>query len=128
MSVPTTQPPGKDWLEIVRTESLETFSAYFTPDAALDASVLDEQVKGPAGIRRVFAATSGMYDTFAFTHETTRGLKTYLEWEGTTLGLTVIGVTVLTRNVAGKIESVRLLHGPRGTVLAFSEELARRLG
>jgi hypothetical protein len=39
----------------------------------------------------------------------------------------VAGVTVLTRNAAGKIESVRLMHRPLSMVLAFSAELARRL-
>jgi hypothetical protein len=122
-----TQPPGQGWLQIIREESLEAFAGHFAQDATLDASVLDEQVKGPRGIRRLFSATASMYETFAFTRETTQGSRTYLEWEGTTLGLAVVGVTILARNSVGKIESVRLMHCPRQPLLAFSAELARRL-
>jgi hypothetical protein len=43
-------------------------------------------------------------------------------------GTPAAGVTVLTRNATGKIESVRLMHRPLPMVLAFSAELARRVG
>jgi hypothetical protein len=120
--------PGRDWRQIIGRKSLDDFAAAFTEDAVLDASVLKGPVKGPSGIRSVFSATAAMYETIVFTHETTKGPKTYLEWEGKALGgLAVAGVTVLTRNAAGKIESVRLMHRPLSMVLAFSAELARRL-
>jgi hypothetical protein len=53
-----TQPPGQGWLQIIHEESLEAFAGHFAEDVSLDASVLDEQVKGPSGIRRVFSATA----------------------------------------------------------------------
>src|SRR5271170_571374 len=90
--------PGHDWLRIVHSESLETFAQWFTEDAILEATVLDESIRGASGIRRLFSAAATMYDTFVFTNEATQGAKTYLEWEGTALGgLRVVGVTVLTR-------------------------------
>jgi hypothetical protein len=105
--------PGQNWVEIIGRKSFDAFAAAFTEDAVLEASVLRDPVKGPSGIRSVFSATAAMYETFAFTHETTQGSKTYLEWEGKALGgLTAAGVTVLTRNAIGKIESVRLMHRP----------------
>jgi len=51
------------------------------------------------GVGRIavfFAATSGMYDTIAFTHETKDGSKTCLEWEGKVFGEDVGGTTILT--------------------------------
>jgi hypothetical protein len=120
--------PGRDWRQIIGRKSLDDFAAAFTEDAVLDASVLKGPVEGPSGIRTVFSATAAMYETIVFIHETTKGPKTYLEWEGKALGgLAAAGVTVLTRNAAGKIESVRLMHRPLSMVLAFSAELARRL-
>src|SRR5580700_1672028 len=104
---------GQNWVEIIGRKSLDAFAAAFTEDAVLEASVLRDPVKGPSGIRSVFSATAAMYETIAFTHETTQGSKTYLEWEGKALGgLTAAGVTVLTRNAIGKIESGRLMHRP----------------
>jgi hypothetical protein len=119
--------PGQDWQRILGRKSFDDFAAAFTEEAVLDASVLNGPVKGPSGIRSVFSATAAMYETIVFTHETTQGPKTYLEWEGKALGGRAAGVTVLTRNAAGKIESVRLMHRPLAMVLAFSAELARRL-
>jgi hypothetical protein len=119
--------PGQDWRQIIGRKSLNDFAAAFTDDAVLDASVLNGPVKGPNGIRSVFSAAAAIYETIVFTHETTQGPKTYLEWEGKALGRAVAGATVLTRNAAGKIESVRLMHRPLSIVLAFSAELARRL-
>ena len=92
------------------------------------ASVLNGPVKGPSGIRSVFSATAAMYETIVFTHDTTQGSKTYIEWDGKALGgLAAAGVTALSRNAVGKIESVRLMHRPLAMVRAFSAGLARRL-
>jgi ketosteroid isomerase-like protein len=129
MSVANDSPSaGQDWVEIIGRKSLDAFATAFTEDAVLEPSILDDPVKGPSGIRRVFSATAAMYETIVFTHETTQGSKTYLEWQGKALGgRTTAGVTVLTRNATGKVESIRLMHRPRPMVLAFSAELARRL-
>ena len=119
---------GKTGSKIIGRKPLDAFAAAFTEDVVLEASVLPDPITGPSGIRSVFSATAAIYETIGFTHETTQGSKTYLEWEGKALGgLTAAGVTVLTRNATGKIESVRLMHRPLPMVLAFSAELARRL-
>jgi ketosteroid isomerase-like protein len=78
--------PGQNWVEIIGRKSFDVFAAAFTEDAVLEASVLRDPVKGPSGIRSVLSATAAMYETIAFTHETTQGSKTYLEWEGKALG------------------------------------------
>jgi ketosteroid isomerase-like protein len=77
---------GQDWVEIIGRKSLDAFAGAFTEDAVLEASVLPDPIKGPSGIRIVFSATAAIYETIVFTHETTQGSKTYLEWEGKALG------------------------------------------
>jgi hypothetical protein len=94
----------------------------------LDASVLNGPCVGVQAIAAFFAATSGgMYETIEFTHETTTGRKTYLEWQGTAFGKQVRGTTILTRNHEGLIEHIQLYHSPLQVVVEFARELAKRL-
>ncbi len=123
-----TAAPGAAWIEIIRRPSLEAFEEAFVEEAVLEASILRTVVNGPADIRLVFVATASIYESIAFTHETIRGVKTYLEWAGTALGgRPAAGVTVLTRGRGGRIESVTLMHRPYDMVVDFSAELYRRL-
>jgi hypothetical protein len=119
--------PGQDWIAIVRKSGSHEFAAAFAAQPVLYTSVMNAPCTGIQAIAAFFAATSGMYDTIAFTDETVDGRKTYLEWEGKFFGQEVGGATILTRNEAGLIESVRLYHRPLSTVVLFSAELARRL-
>jgi hypothetical protein len=50
-----------------------------------------------------------MFDAIAFKHEVTVESRTYLVWEGTFQGNNVAGLTVLTKDAAGLIESIRVL-------------------
>jgi hypothetical protein len=119
---------GSTWLEIIRRKTPEAFAEAFAADATLEASVLAEPVMGASKIREVFAATTSMYESIAFTHEAVSGAKTYLEWRGRiSNGLPATGITVLTHGPAGKIESVLLMHAPLHTVEAFSAELTKRM-
>jgi hypothetical protein len=84
--------PGHDWLAIVRQHGTTEFGKAFALPT-LDASVLSSPSVGIQAIAAFFAATSsGMYETIEFTHETIDGLKTYLEWQGTTFGKRVLQV------------------------------------
>ena len=69
------RPAGQNWGEIIGRKSFDAFAAAFTEDAVLEASVLRDPVTGPSGIRSVFSATAAMYETIAFTHETTQGQR-----------------------------------------------------
>jgi hypothetical protein len=121
-------PPGNDWIAIVRKYGTAEFSRAFAPNATLDASVLNGPYVGLAAIAAFFVATSGgMYATIEFTHETTTGRKTYLEWQGTAFGKQVRGTTILTRNHEGLIEHIQPYHTPLQVVVEFSRELAKRL-
>jgi hypothetical protein len=120
--------PGDKWRVIVRKNGSKEFGAAFVAEPVLYASVLNGPWVGVDAIAAFFAATTaGMYESLAFTNETVDGLKTYLEWEGKAFGKDVGGTTVLTRNEADLIQSVRLYHRPLQVVVLFSEELAKRL-
>ena len=119
---------GEDWVAIVQRNGTEEFAAAFAPNPVLDTSVMNGPCVGVEAIASFFAATAGgMYDSLAFTNETIDGAKTYLEWEGKAFGKEVGGTTILTRNEAGLIQSIRLYHRPLQMVVMFSVELGRRL-
>ncbi|GHO47382.1 hypothetical protein KSX_55450 [Ktedonospora formicarum] len=72
-----------------------------------DASVLNGPCVGVETNAAFFAATAGgMYETIEFTHETTNGMKMYLEWQGKAFRKYVSGTTILTRNNEGLIENI----------------------
>jgi hypothetical protein len=119
--------PGHLWSEIIRRQTLAEFSAAFTADVALDASVLPRTIRGAPDIRAVFDATREMYETIAFSREENSASRTYLEWEGVFGGGLVIGATILAKDAAGLIEGVWLYHSPLFLVNEFSAELLRRL-
>ncbi len=120
--------PGHDWIAIVRKNGTAEFGKAFAPHPTLDASVLNGPCVGVEAIAAFFAATSGgMYETIEFTHETTNGRKTYLEWQGKAFGKQVGGTTILTRNHEGLIEHIQLYHSPLPVVVEFARELAKRL-
>jgi hypothetical protein len=115
-------------MSIVRQNGTPAFGQAFAPYPTLEAWVLNGPCVGVAAIAAFFTATSGgMYETIAFTHETTAGLKTYLEWQGTAFGKPVRGTTILTRTKARLIEQIQLYHSPLPVVVAFARELAKRL-
>jgi len=87
--------PGQDWIAVVRKNGTNEFATAFVAQPSLYASVLNVPCIGVGRIAAFFAATSGMYDTFAFTHETKGGSKTCLEWEGKVFGEDVGGTTIL---------------------------------
>jgi hypothetical protein len=97
-------------LEIIKRPTPEAFAAAFTKDVVLDASVLPRSITGATDVRAFFGATRAMFDAIAFKHEVTVGSRTYLEWEGTFQGNDVAGLTVLTKDAAGLIESIRVYY------------------
>jgi hypothetical protein len=120
--------PGASWSAIIGKNGTKEFAAAFAASPVLDASILNGPCEGVDAIASFFAATAGgMYEFLAFTHETVDGRKTYLEWEGKAFGKHVGGATILTRDQAGLIQSIRLYHRPFRVVLEFSQELAKRL-
>jgi hypothetical protein len=120
--------PGEDWIAIVRKNGTKEFAAAFASNPVLDTSVMSGPCIGVDAIASFFAATAGgMYDSLAFTNETIDGPKTYLEWQGKAFGKDVGGTTILTRDRAGLIQSIRLYQRPLQIVVQFSAELGKRL-
>jgi hypothetical protein len=76
------RPPGYEWIAIVTKHDSDEFAAAFVAQPVLQTSVMNAVCFGIKPIAAFFAATNAMYDSIAFTHETTDGPKTYLEWEG----------------------------------------------
>ena len=120
--------PGAEWRAFVRKNGTNEFAAAFAPNPVLETAVMNDPLMGVDAIGSFFAVTTaGMYDSLTFTHETVDGLKTYLEWEGRFHADVVGGATIVTRNEAGLIESIRLYHRPLRVVQQFSAELGKRL-
>jgi hypothetical protein len=120
--------PGEDWIAIVRKNGTKEFAAAFASNPVLDTSVMNGPCIGVDAIASFFAATAdGMYDSLAFTNETIDGPKIYLEWQGKAFGKDVGGTTILTRDRAGLIQSIRLYQRPLQIVVQFSAELGKRL-
>jgi len=119
--------PGRDWIAIITRPTLDAFAAAFTDTVVLETSVGTGGLVGAASIRQFFDATRAMYEKIAFTRETSAGALTCLEWEGSFQGSPIAGATLIARDGAGLIESIRLYHRPYPQVLAFSAELSVRL-
>ena len=124
----THQIPGALWRSILGRESLELFAAAFVRDPVLLASVAKGPVHGVSAIRVFFKAAASIYETIAFTTETSVAQRTFLEWKGSALGgKTIEGFTLIAHDAAGLIERIELYHRPLAIVVAFASELERRL-
>jgi hypothetical protein len=119
--------PGQDWIAVVGKNGTSEFATAFVAQPVLHASVLNAPCIGVGRIAAFFAATSGMYETIAFTHEAKDSSKICIEWEGKVFGEDVAGTTILIRDDAGLIENVQLYHRLLHIVVRFSAELGRRL-
>ena len=119
--------PGRDWLAVVASETIDEFAQAFAMDPILEASVLTTPVVGVAAIRAFFQATRSMYERITFTRESRSERQTYLEWVGEYRGRRVVGTTILTGDAAGAIKRIRLFHLPFDQLVAFARDLDRRL-
>jgi hypothetical protein len=119
--------PGATWRAILSRESLARFASAFVAEPMLVASIIDAPVRGAANIRSFFTATAAMFESFAFTAETSLPRMTMLQWRGSVLGRTIEGLTLLVHDDAELIERVELYHRPLASLVAFADELARKL-
>jgi N-ethylmaleimide reductase len=119
--------PGHAWTEIIKRPTKEGFAAAFSEDVALDTSIANRPIIGASDIRHFFDASRTMYDTLHFTHETSTGSRTCLEWEGKFRGADIAGTTILAFDPSGVIDGIQLYHRPYTQLVAYSAELGRRL-
>jgi pimeloyl-ACP methyl ester carboxylesterase len=125
-AAPAVKPQG--WTKAFAEKSQASFAQAFDDAVVLEASVLTSPIEGLAQVKEVMAAASKIYESLAFTHEALNGPRNYLEWEATAFGgQTLRGVTILTKNEAGKIVRVAIHHRPLLSALRFSAELRDRL-
>lgn len=116
------------WRRAFEQKSAAAFADAFASDIVLEASVLTKPVVGEQQVKAVMKAASTIYEALEFTHETTQGPRTYLEWEARAFGGEKLsGITILTKNDGGEIVRAAIHHRPLGSALKFSMELGRRL-
>ncbi|MEU6088373.1 alpha/beta fold hydrolase [Streptomyces sp. NPDC047085] len=119
---------AQPWTTAFAGKSADSFAEAFAEEVVLEATTLTRPVEGRDQVKQVMATASGIYESLAFTHEATRGPRTYLEWEATAFGgLRIQGVTVLTKDEDGRIVRAAIHHRPLGAVLRFSVEMRERL-
>ncbi len=118
----------RGWTRAFEQKSSSAFAEAFAPDIVLEASTLAMPVVGAEQVKTVMGTASQIYEALVFTHQTTSGPRSYLEWEAQAFGGEKLGgITVLTRNEEGKIVRAAIHHRPLGGALKFSAELGRRL-
>jgi pimeloyl-ACP methyl ester carboxylesterase len=116
------------WTRAFEHKSTDAFADAFDPNVVLEASVLAKPVVGIDQVKTVMSAASRIYEALSFTHEAHNQPRNYLEWEVRAFGGEQMrGITVLTKNAAGKIVHVAIHHRPLGGALKFSAELGRVL-
>jgi pimeloyl-ACP methyl ester carboxylesterase len=126
-TAPGSAPSG--WTGAFASKSVQAFSDAFAPGIVLEASVLARPVVGREAVKTVMGTASGIYESVKFTHETTDGQRTYLEWVAAAFGgMELRGVTILTKDEEGRIVRAAIHHRPLGAALRFSSELGKRLG
>lgn len=115
------------WLAGFADGSGAAFRSQAARDVTLAGSVFVRPITGTHAVWTALRAAAGIYDTIAFTHATTEGRRTYLEWDASALGLTMAGVTVLAVDADDLFDTVAIHHRPLSAALLFSMELRRRL-
>jgi hypothetical protein len=108
------------WRAAVSDDSGEAFAELAQEDAVLEGSVFPQPIAGREAVRNAMRQSSRLYDRLEFTHEAQSIDRTYFEWEGSTLGLPVWGVTAISLGVDGRVARVVLSHRPPDVVLGPS--------
>ncbi|GAA4550329.1 alpha/beta hydrolase [Pseudonocardia xishanensis] len=119
---------AQGWTTAFEKKTEGAFGEAFVADVRLRATTLYRPVEGVVAVQQVMAAASSLYESLTFTQQATQGRRDYLEWEATAFGGTPIsGVTVLTKDEAGRIAEIAIHHRPLQAALTFSEALGRKL-
>ncbi|MDL2400293.1 alpha/beta fold hydrolase [Rhizobium mayense] len=120
---------ASDWKNAFAQKSASTFADAFADDVVLEAAVLVKPVVGRDNVKRVMeAAASKIYARVEFTESANDGSQQYLQWEADDLdGVAYKGITIISRNAAGKIANVAIHHRPLGALLGFSYKLGQHL-
>jgi hypothetical protein len=104
------------------------FYKLVSPDVRLEGSIFAAPINGRENVWTAVHAAGGITDALRFTHESRTADRCYLEWELDALGERLEGVSVISFDASGLIDSVAFHHRPLGGVVVFSSEMGRRLG
>jgi pimeloyl-ACP methyl ester carboxylesterase len=108
--------------------SQTAFMDGFADEVVLEASTLVKPIEGKANVSAVLAAASSIYDSLEFTAEAHTATTSYLQWRATAFGgMGIKGVTILERDVDGKVVAAAIHHRPLAVVARFSAEIRDRL-
>ena len=119
--------PG-GWTRAFEQKTASAFADAFAPDIVLEATTLAQPVVGAENVKTVMSEASRIYEALAFTQQASDGPRTYLEWEAQAFGGEKLsGITILTKDDAGRIVRAAIHPRPLGGALKFSAELGRRL-
>jgi hypothetical protein len=124
----THAPTTGGWRRSFAGQSQSQFAEQFADEIVLEATTLAKPVEGKPGVAAVLATASSIYESLEFTAEAQSASTTYLQWRATAFGgMQMEGVTVLERDVSGKIVAAAIHHRPLGAVLRFAAEIRDRL-
>jgi hypothetical protein len=123
-----TSPPQQRWSKAFTDRDGGAFAAIVSPDVKLNGSVFARPVHGRDTARAILRTASEVYDSLTFTSDAVSGDRVFLQWTATALGMRMDGVTVLVLDEQGLFAKVFVYHRPLAAVLAFSDEMARRMG
>ena len=105
-------------------QSQSTFADEFADEVVLDATTLVKPIRGKQQVAQVLTTASSIYESLEFTAEANDASTTYLQWKATAFGgMQIGGITILDRDVNGKIISAAIHHRPLGAVLRFATEI-----
>ena len=124
----THAPTPDGWRRSFADQSQSEFADQFADEIVLEATTLAKPVEGVHSVAAVLAAASSIYESLEFTAEAQSASTTYLQWRATAFGgIQIAGVTVLERDVSGKIVAAAIHHRPLGPVLRFSAAIRDQL-
>jgi hypothetical protein len=116
------------WAGAFKSKKSDAFADSFADDVVLEAAVLRKPITGRANVALVLGTASKLYESVTFTHETTNGARSYLEWEAIMPGEPPLhGCTILVRDEAGKTAKAIIQHRPLDGLLAFSLKMGELL-
>jgi hypothetical protein len=116
------------WRRGFADRSQSQFAEQVADEIVLEATTLVKPVGGKPSVAAVLATASSIYQSLEFTAEAHSASTTYLQWRATAFeGMQMQGVTVLERDVSGKIVAAAIHHRPLGPALRFAAEIRDRL-
>jgi hypothetical protein len=118
----THSPTAGGW----RRSFADRSQSQFADEIVLEATTLAKPIEGKPSVAAVLATASSIYEFLELTAEAQSAPTTYLQWRATAFeGMQMEGVTVLERDVSGKIVAAAI--HPLGPVLRFAAEIRDRL-